>query len=72
MEGLLQKTSRDILHVAPKSIDISQAEFNAWWNESGDHARSNARCAEADAPKALLTAKWKPLRLLVNRERLLA
>ncbi len=59
MQSLLQRASRDILHVAPKSIDISQAEFNAWWNESRDHARSNARCAEADAPRALLTAKME-------------
>jgi membrane-associated protease RseP (regulator of RpoE activity) len=59
MEGLLQRASRDILHVAPKAIDLPQAEFNAWWNESRDHARSNARCAEGDAPKALLSAKME-------------
>jgi TIR domain/PDZ domain len=59
MKGLLQRASRDILHVAPKAIDLTQAQFNAWWNESRDHARSNARCAEGDAPKALLSAKME-------------
>jgi hypothetical protein len=59
MQGMLQRTSRDILPLAPKAAELSQSEFNAWWNESRDHARSNARCAEADAPKALLTAKME-------------
>jgi hypothetical protein len=59
MQGILQKVSREVLHLAPKPMDLSQSEFNAWWNESRDHARSNARCAEPDAPKALLTAKMQ-------------
>jgi hypothetical protein len=59
MQGILQKASREVLRIAPKSMDLSQSEFNAWWNESRDHARSNARCAEPDAPKALLSARME-------------
>jgi len=59
MHGLLQRTSREVLHLAPRPAELSQSEFNAWWNESRDHARSRARCAEADAPAALLTARME-------------
>ena len=57
METVLQRTSRDVLRMNPKAIDLSQSEFDAWWNESREHAKSRARCAEADAPKALLSAR---------------
>jgi hypothetical protein len=40
MQGILQKTSREILHLAPRGMELSPSEFNAWWNESRDHARS--------------------------------
>jgi hypothetical protein len=59
MQGMLQRTSREVLRLAPKTAEVSQSEFNAWWNESRDHAKSRALCAEADAPKALLTAKME-------------
>ncbi|HYP68828.1 MAG TPA: TIR domain-containing protein [Thiobacillaceae bacterium] len=59
MQGMLQRTTREVLHLAPRAADVSQSEFDGWWNESRDHARSRARCAEPDAPAALLTARME-------------
>jgi len=38
-------------------LAMEQAAFDTWWNESGQHPRSRAVCAAANAPQALLAAR---------------
>lgn len=53
----LQQAGRDVLRMDARGLELGQAEFNAWWNESGQHPRSRELCDSSQAPRALLSAR---------------
>jgi uncharacterized protein YjeT (DUF2065 family) len=57
MHAALQQTGRDVLHMDSRGLELGEREFDAWWNEPGEHPRSRELCAAPDAPRALLTAR---------------
>ncbi len=59
MRDLVEKLSRDVLHATPNAMRLSKSEFDAWWNESGEHPRSRALCDTGSGPKALLSARME-------------
>ena len=57
MHTTLQQAGRDVLRMDARGLELGQAEFNAWWNESAQHPRSRELCGAAHAPVALLSAR---------------
>jgi uncharacterized protein YjeT (DUF2065 family) len=57
MRTSLQRAGRDVLHMDTRGLDLGQAEFDAWWNESRQTPKSRALCAAPHAPLALLSAR---------------
>ena len=57
MRADLQRTGSEVLHMDAREIELGQAEFDAWWNESKQHPRSRELCAASPAPLALLSAR---------------
>ncbi|MBI3433081.1 MAG: hypothetical protein HY018_12825 [Hydrogenophilales bacterium] len=57
MHAALQQGGRDVLRMNLRALELGQAEFDAWWNESEQHPRSRELCAAAPAPLALLSAR---------------
>jgi hypothetical protein len=57
MYTTLQQAGRDVLRMDPRGLELGQAEFNTWWNESEQHPRSRELCAAPDAPRALVSAR---------------
>lgn len=53
----LQKAGRDVLRMDAHGLNLGQAAFDAWWNESGQFPRSRDYCAASGAPRALLAAR---------------
>ena len=53
----LQQAGREVLRMDARGLELGQAEFDAWWNESGQHPRSRELCAAPHAPLALLAAR---------------
>jgi hypothetical protein len=53
----LQQAGRDVLHMDARGLDLNQAEFDAWWNESRQHPRSRELCTSPHAPRALLSTR---------------
>ncbi|WP_026177320.1 hypothetical protein [Thiobacillus denitrificans] len=53
----LQQAGRDVLRMDARGLELGQTEFNAWWNESGQHPRSRELCDGSQAPLALLSAR---------------
>ena len=57
MQSSLQQAGQEVLRMNTRELDLSQKEFDAWWNESGQHPRSRELCAASHAPLALLAAR---------------
>ena len=57
MNASLQQAGRDVLRMETQPLNLGEAAFDAWWNESGQHPRSRDLCAAANAPRALLSAR---------------
>ena len=57
MNTALQQAGRDVLRMDARGLELGQAEFDAWWNESGQHPRSREQCAAPHSPQALLSAR---------------
>ena len=57
MHAALQQAGRGILRMEPRNLELEQKEFDAWWNESGQHPRSRELCAASHAPRALLATR---------------
>ena len=57
LQKSLQQAERDVLHMDARELELGQAEFDAWWNESRQQARSRELCAARPAPLALLSAR---------------
>lgn len=57
IDAQLQQATREVLRMVPRSLELGQAEFDAWWNEPGAHPRSRALCSADPAPRALLAAR---------------
>ncbi|MDP2031388.1 MAG: hypothetical protein Q8K12_17275 [Thiobacillus sp.] len=57
MNASLQQAGRDVLRMETQPLNLGEAAFDAWWNESSQHPRSRGLCAEANAPRALLSAR---------------
>lgn len=53
----LQQAGREVLRMDTRGLELGQSEFDAWWNESGQHPRSRELCAAPPAPRALLSAR---------------
>jgi uncharacterized protein YjeT (DUF2065 family) len=53
----LQQAVREVLQFDGRGLELGQAEFDAWWNESSQHPRSRELCAASNAPLALLAAR---------------
>ena len=53
----LQQAGSEVLRMDARGLELGQAEFDAWWNESGQHPRSRELCAAPHAPLALLAAR---------------
>lgn len=53
----LQQAGQEVLRMDTRGLELGQAEFDAWWNESGQHPRSRELCAAPHAPLALLAAR---------------
>lgn len=53
----VQQAGREVLRMSTRELDLSPREFDAWLNESGQHARSRELCAASPAPRALLAAR---------------
>jgi hypothetical protein len=53
----LQQAGHEVLRMDARGLELGQAEFDAWWNESGQHPRSRELCAAPHAPLALLAAR---------------
>lgn len=56
MHAALQQAGRDVLRMKMHELELDQARFDAWWNES-DQQRSRDLCAAPTAPVALLSAR---------------
>jgi hypothetical protein len=57
MHSALQQSGRDVLHMEARGLELNQAEFDAWWNESRQFPRSRELCTGSHAPLALLSAR---------------
>lgn len=57
MQASLQQAGREVLRMNTREQGMSQQEFDAWLNESGQHPRSRELCATSPAPLALLAAR---------------
>ncbi len=57
MHASLQQAGREVLRMDVRGLELGQAEFDAWWNESAQHPRSRELCAAPQAPLALLSAR---------------
>jgi len=57
MHSALQQSGREVLHMEARGLELNQAEFDAWWNESRQSPRSRELCAGPQAPLALLSAR---------------
>jgi uncharacterized protein YjeT (DUF2065 family) len=57
MHTALQQAGRQVLRMDVRGLELGQREFDAWWNESGQHPRSRELCAAPHAPDALLSAR---------------
>lgn len=57
LHASLQQAGREVLRMDASELSLSQTAFDAWWNETNQHPRSRERCAAANAPRALLTAR---------------
>ena len=53
----LQKAGRDVLRMDARELNLGQAAFDTWWNESRQFPRSRDYCAASSAPRALLAAR---------------
>lgn len=57
MHASLQQAGREVLRMDVRGLELGQAEFDAWWNESAQHPRSRELCAAPQTPLALLSAR---------------
>ncbi|MBW8329960.1 MAG: hypothetical protein K0M48_12635 [Thiobacillus sp.] len=57
VNGTLQQAGRDVLRMEARGLELGQAGFDSWWNESGQHPRSRELCDSSHAPRALLSAR---------------
>ena len=57
VQASLHEKGREVLHMDARGLELSQAEFDAWWNESRQQTRSRELCAARPAPVALLSAR---------------
>ncbi|HWR76683.1 MAG TPA: hypothetical protein VN283_05695, partial [Thiobacillus sp.] len=57
MHASLQQAGREVLRMDARGLELGQTEFDAWWNESGQHPRSRELCSASPAPLALLSAR---------------
>jgi len=57
MHTALQQAGREVLRMDVRGLELGQREFDAWWNESGQHPRSRELCAAPNRPQALLSAR---------------
>lgn len=57
LHASLQQAGRDVLRMETQPLDLGEAAFDSWWNESSQHPRSRELCAAANAPRALLSAR---------------
>ena len=57
LHNALQQSGREVLHMEAHGLELNQAEFDAWWNESRQSPRSRELCAGPLAPLALLSAR---------------
>jgi len=53
----LEQAGREVLRMDARGLELGQTEFDAWWNESGQHPRSRELCAAPQGPRALLSAR---------------
>lgn len=53
----LEQAGRNVLRMETQPLNLGEAAFDAWWNESNQHPRSRGLCAAANAPRALLSAR---------------
>lgn len=57
MHDVLQQAGRDVLRMDPRSLQLGEKAFDAWWNESNARPKSRELCAASPAPAALLSAR---------------
>lgn len=57
MHDVLQQAGRDALRMDPRSLQLGEKAFDAWWNESNARPKSRELCAASPAPAALLSAR---------------
>lgn len=57
MDAALLQAGHEVLRMEARGLELGQPEFNAWWNEPGQHPRSRELCAASPAPAALLSAR---------------
>lgn len=57
MHTSLQQAGQTVLRLPMRNLNLDQAEFNRWWNESRDQPVSREYCAAASAPLALVSAR---------------
>lgn len=57
MQDVLQQAGRDVLRMDPRSLQLGEKEFNAWWNESNARPKSRELCSASPAPDILLSAR---------------
>ena len=57
MHTTLQQAGREVLRMDARGLELGQAEFDAWWNESRQYPRSRELCAASPSPDALLSAR---------------
>lgn len=57
LRAAIQQAAREGLGMDARDLGLSPAEFDAWWNESGQQPRSRELCAASGAPRALLSAR---------------
>jgi uncharacterized protein YjeT (DUF2065 family) len=57
VNAALQQAGRDVLRMDARGLELGQAGFDSWWNESGQHPRSRELCGSSHAPHALLSAR---------------
>lgn len=57
VNATLQQAGRDVLRMDARGLELGQAGFDSWWNESRQHPRSRELCDSSHAPRALLSAR---------------
>ena len=57
MHNSVQQAGQNVLRMSTRTLNLDQAAFNRWWNESRDQPVSREYCASASAPRALVSAR---------------